>query len=66
VERAVERALRERPDLVTQAADGVPATWGQLAAHGVIVFRDIAQRRPTEEERRAIWAGLWRGVTSRR
>jgi hypothetical protein len=64
VERAVERALRERPDLVREARDSVPKAWGRLAALGVRLFRAEEGRPPTDEERRAIWHELWRGVES--
>jgi len=33
-----------------------------LAARGVVTFRELAGRKPTDDERRAIWAGLWRAA----
>jgi len=65
VNDAVEQAARERPDLVAATAAGRPKAWGALAAHGVVTFRALAGRPPTEPERRAIWTGLW-AVTRRR
>lgn len=59
VQDAVDRAVRERPDLVAGTAAGRPKLWGALAAHGVLTFRALAGRPPTEPERRALWAGLW-------
>jgi hypothetical protein len=64
IERVLERVLRERPDLVRQSRDRVPKAWGRLAALGVTVFREEEGRPPTDDERRAIWDGLWRGVES--
>lgn len=59
VQEAVDRTVRERPDLAFAAAAGRPKAWGALAAHGVLTFRTIAGRPPTDLERRAIWSGLW-------
>lgn len=59
VDAAVEQAARERFDLVAATAAGRPKAWGALAAHGVVTFRALAGRGPTEAERRAIWSGLW-------
>jgi hypothetical protein len=64
IERAVERALREHPDLVLQTREHVPKAWGRLAALGVRLFREEEGRPPTDQERRAIWNALWRGVES--
>lgn len=62
IESAVERTLREHPELVRDARARVPKAWAQLAAKGVVTFRESAGRPATEDERRAIWAALWRGV----
>jgi len=59
VQDAVDRTARERPDLIAGTAAGRPKIWGALAAHGVLTFRALAGRPPTEPERRALWAGLW-------
>lgn len=59
VQEAVDRAAQERPDLIFASAAGRPKAWGALAAHGVVTFRALAGRAPTEDERRAIWTGLW-------
>lgn len=45
------------------AARQQPGAWGTLAAKGVVAYRELAGRKPTETERRAIWAGLWAHVT---
>lgn len=59
VQDAVDRAARERPDLILASAAGRPKAWGALAAHGVVTFRTLSGRAPTETERRAIWSSLW-------
>ena len=59
VAEAVDAAARERPDLFLAVAAGRPKAWGALAAQGVLAFRRVAGRPPTETERRAIWSGLW-------
>ena len=62
VDRAVEATVTREPDLVRDTAARRPKAWGALAARGVVAFREIAGRAPTDTERRAIWAGLWRAV----
>ena len=59
VERAVEETVTRERDLVRDTAARRPKAWGALAARGVVAFREIAGRAPTDDERRAIWAGLW-------
>lgn len=62
VEDAVALTERTHPDLVRDAARARPKAWGALAARGVRAFRERSGRAPTDAERRAIWAGLWRAV----
>jgi hypothetical protein len=62
VDEAVARATQERPELVVAAAKAQPRAWGALAASGVLIFKELAGRKPTEAERRAIWAALWAEV----
>ncbi len=62
VERAVGHTIASEPDLVRATADAVPKAWGALAARGVMSFREIVGRPPSDVERRAIWASLWQGV----
>ncbi|HEX9268479.1 MAG TPA: hypothetical protein VF998_01425 [Candidatus Limnocylindria bacterium] len=62
VDAAISRAIEEHPDLVARSARAVPKAWGALAAQGVRAFREREGRAPTDPERRAIWAGLWRAV----
>lgn len=60
IERAVEDTVASENGLVRDTAARKPKAWGALAARGVVTFREVAGRPPTEQERRAIWAGLWR------
>jgi hypothetical protein len=62
VERAVEATVTGERDLVRDTAARRPKAWGALAARGVVTFRELAGRAPTDAERRAIWAGLWRAA----
>ena len=56
----MEATVTSEPGLVRDTAARRPKAWGALAAHGFVAFREIAGRAPTDAERRAIWAGLWR------
>lgn len=62
VDRAVQRTVETEAALVRDAAAGVPKAWGALAAHGILAFRALAGRAPTDAERRAIWHALWGAV----
>ena len=62
VDRAVEETVARERDLVRDTAARRPKAWGALAASGVVTFRGLAGRAPTDAERRAIWAGLWRAA----
>ena len=62
VERAVEETVIRERDLVRDTGARRPKAWGALAASGVVAFRALAGRAPTDAERRAIWAGLWRAA----
>jgi hypothetical protein len=60
IERAIEDTVARENGLVRDTAARKPKAWGALAAHGVVTFRELAGRAPSDAERRAIWAGLWR------
>jgi len=62
VERAVQHTIASEPELVRSTANAVPKAWGTLAARGVLAFREIVGRPPSDVERRAIWASLWERV----
>jgi hypothetical protein len=62
IERAVSLTVEREPALVRDTATRRPKAWGALAAKGVVAFRELAGRTPTDTERRAIWSGLWRAA----
>ena len=62
IERAVARTIERELELIRGSAAHTPRAWGALAAAGVVTFNELEGRAPTEGERRAIWAGLWRAV----
>ena len=62
IERAVEETVTRERELVRDTVARKPKAWGALAARGVVAFRKLAGRAPTDAERRAIWAGLWRAA----
>ena len=62
VERAVTETVTRERDLVRDTAARRPKAWGALAASGVVAFRELTGRAPTDAERRAIWNGLWRAA----
>ncbi len=66
VERSVSETLRAHDALVLAAARAEPKAWGALAARGILRFKELTGRAPSDEERRAIWHGLWRKVETRR
>ena len=59
IERAVSLTIEREPQLVRDVSDRRPKAWGALAAQGVLAFRELAGRAPSEDERRAIWSALW-------
>lgn len=62
VDQAIRRTIDEARELVDASAAHRPKAWGALAARGVVTFRELAGRAPSDAERRAIWSGLWRAV----
>lgn len=62
IERAVEETVTRERELVRDTVARKPKAWGALAARGIVAFRELAGRAPTDAERRAIWAGLWRAA----
>lgn len=62
VERAIEATVDRERELLRDTAARRPKAWGALAARGVVTFRELAGRAPTDAERRAIWTGLWRAA----
>ena len=62
IERAVSLTIEREPELIRATAARRPKSWGALAAKGILAFRELAGRAPTDAERRAIWSGLWRAT----
>ncbi len=65
IEEVAARVIAENIELARDAAAGRPKTWGALAAKGVLALRVRVGRAPTEAERRAVWAALWRRLAER-
>ena len=66
LERAIERVMADRTALTGDVRAGRPKAWGRLAALGVMAYRDLLGRPPSDAERRALWSGLWRAATETR
>ena len=62
VERAVALTIEREPALLRDTAARRPSAWGALAARGIVTFKEVAGRRPSDDERRAIWSALWRAA----
>lgn len=62
IDQAISRTVEQERELLHATAARRPKAWGALAARGVVTFRELAGRAPTDAERRAIWSGLWRAV----
>ena len=59
IERAVSLTIEGEAELVRDVAARRPKAWGALAAKGIVAFRELAGRAPSDAERRAIWFALW-------
>jgi len=55
----VSLTIEREEQLVRDVAARRPKAWGALAAKGILEFRELAGRAPSEAERRAIWSALW-------
>jgi hypothetical protein len=62
IERAVSLTVERESALVRDTAARRPKAWGALAARGIVTFRELAGRPPSDAERRAIWSALWRAA----
>jgi hypothetical protein len=60
IEEIARRTVRDWPDLALGTRTARPKAWGALAAHGVTMLRERLGRAPSDTERRALWAALWR------
>ena len=62
IERAVSLTIEREPQLLRDVSARRPKAWGALSAKGIVTFRELAGRAPSESERRAIWSALWRAA----
>jgi hypothetical protein len=60
IDETARQTVRAWPDLALGARTARPKAWGALAAHGVTALRERLGRTPSDSERRALWAALWR------
>jgi hypothetical protein len=54
------KTVKSWPDLALGTRTARPKAWGALAGHGVTALRARLGRPLSDEERRALWAALWR------
>lgn len=66
IEKVARETVRAWPDLALGTRSGRPKAWGALAAHGVTALRDHLGRPISGEERRRLWAALWRAARESR
>ncbi|TMC79813.1 MAG: hypothetical protein E6J09_01155 [Chloroflexi bacterium] len=62
IEKIAGETMRAWPDLAAGTRTGRPKAWGALAAHGVKALRDQLGRPVSDDERRRLWAALWRAA----
>jgi len=62
VEKVARETVRAWPDLAAGTRTGRPKAWGALAGHGVTALRDQLGRPLLDDERRRLWAALWRAA----
>lgn len=62
LEVAIDRVLDTHSELAHDVRRSRPKAWGQLAAVGVVEYRSLLGRAPTDAERRVLWDRLWRGA----
>jgi hypothetical protein len=62
VDEVARETVRSWPDLAVGTRTGRPKAWGGLAAHGVTALRDRLARPLSDDERRRLWAALWRAA----
>jgi len=60
IEEIARETVKIWPDLAVGTRTARPKSWGALAGHGVTALRARLGRPLSEEERRALWAALWR------
>ena len=60
IREVAQETVQAWPDLALGTRTARPKAWGALAAHGVTALRARLGRPLSDEERRALWAALWR------
>jgi len=60
IREVASETVRSWPDLAHGTRTARPKAWGALAGHGVAALRARLGRPLSDEERRALWAALWR------
>ena len=60
IEEVARETVSSWPDLAVGTRTARPKAWGALAGHGVTALRARLGRPLSDEERRALWAALWR------
>jgi hypothetical protein len=60
IEDVAHETIAAWPDLAAGTRAARPKAWGALAARGVTALRARLGRAPSQAERRALWAALWR------
>ena len=64
--QAVGETLAAHPEHVRRWLGNEPGAWGFLAGQGVLALRRRLGRRPTDAERRGLWAALWAALEGMR
>ena len=59
---AVAETVRSNPAAVQRWLANEPGAWGYLAGQGVLAYRRRLGRKLTDDERRTLWAALWRAL----
>lgn len=60
VQSVTQKTIAAYPEIVRAWQVGTPKTWGYLAGRAVGAARRRVGRPLTDEERRRVWAALWR------
>ena len=60
IEEVARETVKIWPDLAVGTRTARPKSWGALAGHGVTALRARLGRPLSDDERRALWAALWR------
>ena len=61
-EKVAGETVQAWPDLAAGTRTGLPKAWGTLAGHGVTALRAELGRPVSDDERRRLWAALWKAA----